>query len=102
MYEEACFAFKQNDLELAEGLFADAAASFNRLGNDIDAARCLFNRGIALKTLDRPQEALESLKAALKLNPTYTKARFNIAKVYDEMGRTDVAYRVAKQAWEGS
>lgn len=102
IYEEAVDAFKHKDLELAEGLFEDAANAFNRIANHTSAAKCLVNRGIALRKLERPQEALTSLQAALKMDPTYTKARFHIAKLYDGMGRTDVAYRVAKQAWEGS
>ncbi|MFX5514186.1 tetratricopeptide repeat protein, partial [Acinetobacter baumannii] len=51
----------------------------------------LFNRGDCLVNLAKYKEAVADYSAAIKLNPERTRAYVSRAKVYDKMGRSDLA-----------
>jgi len=50
-------------------------------------------QGLALLGLKRPKAAIRAFEAAVKADPEYTTARFNLARAYDLLGDLDQAAR---------
>ncbi len=70
------------------GEHAQAVAQINAaIALKGDKAIYHFNLGNALAALDRPQEAAESFRAALKLDPAHIAARSNLAHALTQAGR---------------
>lgn len=54
-------------------------------------ARAFNNLGSALRVARRPAEAVEVLRTAVRLRPTYATAHWNLYKALAEVGRPDLA-----------
>ena len=52
-----------------------------------------FNLGTALEELGRWGEALTGYRRALQLDPEYADAHFNLARLYEQLGRPAAALR---------
>lgn len=53
----------------------------------------LFNLGVLLEDLERPEEAADAYRTALKLDPALADAHYNLALLYEAMGRGQGALR---------
>jgi len=84
---------------MAEQLFDDAAQAYGHSHDDDSTKRCLLNRGICVRHLKNYKLSLQLLNAARKLDPMYVKSHFHLARTYEEMGKVDIAYRVADKAY---
>ena len=58
-----------------------------------DSALIRFNRAVALEDLDRPEDAVASYEASLKLDPSMADAHFNIARLKERAGDARSALR---------
>ncbi|MCZ7356791.1 MAG: tetratricopeptide repeat protein [Candidatus Methanoperedens sp.] len=56
------------------------------------------NLGIAYDMIGRYEDAINELKAALRLNPDYIEVHNNLAVTYDKMGKADDAIRELLEA----
>lgn len=68
--------------------------------NKITNAKILGNRALARSKIDQFEEAKADCDAALKLDPTYTKAKRTRAKITGEQGDWDQAVKDLKQLAE--
>ena len=76
--------------------FEAALASYQRaLEAGIEAPEeAHLNRGVIFsEDLHRPAQAERELEAALRLNPSYVPALFNLANLYEDLGRRESAAR---------
>jgi tetratricopeptide (TPR) repeat protein len=72
--------------------FADAAVFFARArAADPRAAKLAFSHATALQWMEQPEEALASLKDAIRLQPDYAEAYFEAGNVLKRLGRLDEA-----------
>ncbi|OGT98218.1 MAG: hypothetical protein A2X80_06595 [Geobacteraceae bacterium GWB2_52_12] len=69
----------------AELVFSHAAAL------DQGCAEACCNRGVALQTLNRLEEALDCYQAALQRRPDFQQALFNMGNTYRSLGRLEQA-----------
>lgn len=74
----------------AQGRFAEAAVLCRGAEAEQDDAALLNTLGIALQTLDA-EEAAACFRRALAADPGFGEARYNLAAVLKELGRTDDA-----------
>lgn len=81
------FHLSRQNLTESRKLFGTA------LEYDPDDYEVRNNLAVALVLSDMPQEAEAELKKALILKPDYSKAHYNLARLYKGMGRTDEAKR---------
>ena len=59
-------------------------------------ATAAFNLGVALQDLKRPHDAVEAYEKALALDARLPDAHFNLAVIYEELGRKKAAIRHLK------
>ena len=55
-----------------------------------------FGPVVALQDLDRPHEAIEVYEKALELDPRLADAHFNLAGIYEKLGRMKAVIRYLK------
>ncbi|KAK6511946.1 hypothetical protein TWF481_000847 [Arthrobotrys musiformis] len=93
-------AFKKGDFENARLLYSEA------LGVDPENkgtnAKIYQNRAMTLAKLKCYDDAISDCDAALKLDPTYTKARRTRAKVLGQAGKWEEAVRELKGLYESN
>ncbi|HPF69752.1 MAG TPA: tetratricopeptide repeat protein [Candidatus Krumholzibacteria bacterium] len=83
-----------NALEVA-GLFDEAGTQFRAfLAGSPDDAMGHFNYGIHLEQGERPEEALDQVDQALKLDPDLLNAYIVKAQILENLGRYDAALSV--------
>ena len=58
-----------------------------------DSAIGTFNLGTALEDLDRTEDAIGAYRRAIELDPNFTDAHFNLARLYEQAGQLDAAIR---------
>lgn len=83
----ADFYLKRDQFEKAFQLAAEAAQR-----NPAPARNC-FLTGKALVRLEKPELSLRWLERAVKLDPSYSQARYLLAQVYRKLGREEDARR---------
>ncbi|WP_168210394.1 tetratricopeptide repeat protein [Persicimonas caeni] len=83
------------DLYTAYGFYDKALQVYdNGVLNNGDVARLYAGRGVAQLKLKRFQEAANSFKKALELDPKHVSATFNLAVAHNELGEHDAAIGV--------
>lgn len=93
-------AFKKGDFKIARELYTEAlAVDPDNKGTN---AKLYQNRAITHTKLKAWNEAIEDCDEALKLDPTYTKARKTRAKALGESGDWDEALREYKACLEAT
>ncbi|WP_269848528.1 tetratricopeptide repeat protein [Methanosarcina horonobensis] len=60
----------------------------NKIKANPENARFWYNKGIALRDLERYKEALEAFEKAIDINPSFTKAWIGKGIVYDRVKKT--------------
>lgn len=80
---------EQADLEAAERHYRAA------LGSDDDAT-ARFNLGVVLEDEERFEEALQTYLQLIAADPGYADAHYNLAGLYERLGRKDAALRHLK------
>jgi tetratricopeptide (TPR) repeat protein len=86
------------------GRFADAEREYRRALEDPaypTPELVYLNLGILYADQEKQQQALESLRAAVGINPKYYKAHFQLASVLERAGRFDEAAREYEVAEPG-
>jgi tetratricopeptide (TPR) repeat protein len=78
---------ERGKLEDAEAVYRDG---LDECGPD---ATLLFNLAVLQEDLRRPQQAIESYRAALDVDPTLADAHFNLARLYEANGSKREALR---------
>ncbi len=63
----------------------------NNRNTNLDNAKALNLQGIKLSKLGRYSEAIKCYEQALKINPAYTNALYNIGACYNKIGRKEEA-----------
>ena len=76
---------RRGDWAEAEGIYGEIVKA------KPDFAEAHNNLGVALKALDRPEEAIESYRRALAVKPDYGEARNNLARTLKTLGRHEEA-----------
>ena len=110
--EEGMAAYRRV-LELDEG-HTDARLNLGRLlheAGDVEAAArhylvaaearprdatAAFNLGVALQDLDRPSDAIDAYRKAISEDPAYADAYFNLADLYEKLGKEAMAIQNLK------
>ena len=77
--------------------FQQLAMSDHGLGQfrGADATAC-FNHGVALEDLGRLADAIAAYERALACDPDYVDAHYNLARLYERLGRQTAAIRHLK------
>ena len=77
-----------------QGLVEEAERHYRlALHESADHATAAFNLGIALEDLDRPTDAIEAYRTALVLEPRLADAHYNVARLYEKVGKKAAALR---------
>ena len=98
-----------NEQEIIAGLMSDAEAAI-AAGNDRkaisiysgvlalnpDHATAAFNLGVALEDLQRFPEAIQAYFAALEADAQLADAHYNLAGIYEHLGKRQAAFRHLK------
>ncbi|HTS21277.1 MAG TPA: tetratricopeptide repeat protein [Casimicrobiaceae bacterium] len=71
----------------AQRTYLDA---LDRCGGD---SVLLYNLGVLLEDMKRPREALKAYEAALALDPRFADGHYNVALLYEALGRRNEAIR---------
>lgn len=93
-------AFKKGDYKIARELYSEALAVDP--SNKGTNAKLYQNRAVANTKLQHWEEALSDSDEAIKLDPTYTKARKTRAKALGQMGNWEEAVRELKAVAEAN
>src|SRR5690349_7436786 len=81
-------------LQHEQGLVEEAERHYRAaLREDPAHATAAFDLGIALEDLDRPADAIEAYRITLATDARLTYAHFNVARLYDRMGKRAAALR---------
>ncbi len=79
--------FNLGNLKLAAGEFADAALAFRRaIARDQKFVEARYNLAAACERLEKPELARDQLIEALRIDPGYADARFNLAQLQLKRG----------------
>jgi tetratricopeptide (TPR) repeat protein len=82
-YIDACRCL--GELYSDEGFYNEAIEQFNIVLNTkvkFDYADIHKHKGVALEKIGKEEQAIEEYKKALEINPDYSEANFNMAKIY--------------------
>lgn len=82
-YIDACRCL--GELYSDEGFYNEAIEQFNIVLNKkirFDYADIHRNKGFALEKIGKEEQAIEEYKKALEINPDYSEANFNMAKIH--------------------
>jgi tetratricopeptide (TPR) repeat protein len=78
----------------AQGRTLEAAAVYRRALTDLGAdALLLYNQGVLLEDLGEMHAALQAYQHALAQNPDLADCHFNLARLYDSLGKPQHAIR---------
>jgi tetratricopeptide (TPR) repeat protein len=96
------FALLRRDLgmlQFEQKSYADAAANLAKaVGLGIQEATVLNFLGISYSRSKQPQQAIESYKRALQLDPNLAEAHLNLGFAYQKLGRQRAAYEQYSEA----
>jgi tetratricopeptide (TPR) repeat protein len=96
--EAAVLELRNGTDELQNGAFPQAMATLTRAeALDPDNAEIQNNLGLAYFVRQRYSDAEKHIRKSLKLNPAYTDARNNLARVLIEVGEYKAALRELKR-----
>jgi len=91
-------AYKAQGIMLHRRKAYDQEEAIYRRGLKTDGEEAYYLLGIALKNLDRIDEAVRALEEATRLNPSYVRAHTRLGEIYTGRGETDKAREQFRQA----
>jgi tetratricopeptide (TPR) repeat protein len=84
-------AYKAQGIILHRSKRYDEEEEVYRRGLKTDGEEAYYLLGVALKNLNRIDEATRAFQAAIRLNPTYARAHTRLAEILAGLGQTDQA-----------
>lgn len=86
-------AYEKGETALREGRYEDAVEEFKKAINqgNGDSGVAQHSLGLAYLKLDRLEEAIASLKEAIRLRPNFAEAHYDLGRVYHESGEFNTA-----------